>query len=485
MPRAWLTRPLSRPQFYPLVLGLFALCLKPIFAFALSARVRLSPQKTLLIRCFRRYFLCMQTVSQKPGREFDVDVAIIGGGLVGLATALALAHAGATVQIFDAQARETQLDNTYDGRASAISYANFRMLNVLGVRDRLTPYACPIKTIMVTDGRMGRGASGRSPGSPFLRFDADEIADTASEPLGWMVENQIMRRVLLDRIDASPDIRLAQGAQVTSVECGANGAEVSWGDKKQINARLVVGADGGRSRVRHAAGLRDYGWRYAQHGIVATVKLERSHQNVAHEFFLPSGPFAILPLTGNRANLVWTEKSKAARAAIALDDEAFLEQVQHRIGDFLGAVELAGPRWAYPLDVRMAEQFIADRAVLVGDAARKIHPIAGQGFNLGLKDAAVLAEVVHEARYAGLDIGAGDVLRRYQAWRRFDSMMLIAATDGFNRLFSNDFGPIRFARDVGMSAVNRMGPLRRAFARNAGAAAGEIPQLLRGEPLIS
>jgi 2-octaprenyl-6-methoxyphenol hydroxylase len=242
-----------------------------------------------------------------------------------------------------------------------------------------------------------------------------------------------------------------------------------------------VGAEGQTSLVREAMGVRVVGWDYPQSGLVATVAMEQPHQGVAHEYFLPSGPFAILPLTENRASLVWTERTAAAKAAMALDAETFEAEMRRRFGDFLGEVRVIGPRFSYPLGLRVADSFVASRAALLGDAARRIHPIAGQGFNLGLKDAAALADVLAEAHGVGLDVGGLDVLERYQRWRRFDSVMLAAATDLFNRLYSNDIPPVRFARDLGMAAVDRLPFARRLFTRDAGADLGELPSLLRAE----
>jgi len=252
-------------------------------------------------------------------------------------------------------------------------------------------------------------------------------------------------------------------------------------DGTELTGKLVIGAEGRKSLVRDAIGVRTVGWSYRQNGLVATVRHEKPHNGIAHEYFLPSGPFAILPLTGNRASLVWTERRAAAEAAIALGPEIFEAEVRRRFGDFLGEVHVEGPRFTYPLELRVAERFVAPRAALMGDAARRVHPIAGQGFNLGLKDAAALSDVLGEALHVGLDPGALDVLERYQTWRRFDSVALAAATDVFNRLYSNDLAPVRFARDLGMAAVNRLGVARRLFSRDAGADLGELPSLLRAE----
>jgi 2-octaprenyl-6-methoxyphenol hydroxylase len=241
---------------------------------------------------------------------------------------------------------------------------------------------------------------------------------------------------------------------------------------------MVVAADGKHSALRRQAGIKINEWSYAQTGIVATVRHARAHGGVAHEFFLPSGPFAILPMTDNRSSLVWTERADAAPAYLALSDEEFLHEIENRFGEHLGAVALAGPRWSYPLSFHLSQRFIAPRLALLGDAARAVHPIAGQGFNLGVKDVAALADVLQEASGVGLDIGSMSVLENYQRWRRFDSVSLALGMDALVRLFSNDVAPIRLARDLGMAAVGKIPPLRRFFMRQAGADVGALPPLM-------
>jgi len=237
------------------------------------------------------------------------------------------------------------------------------------------------------------------------------------------------------------------------------------------------------ARLRAAAGIRTIGWSYQQSGIVATVAHDKPHDGVAQEFFLPSGPFAILPMTGNRSSLVWTERSSVSSAFMALGEPAFEAEVAQRFGPYLGALRCAGPRWSYPLNLELATRYTAPRFVLVGDAAHGIHPIAGQGFNLGLRGVAALSEVVVDAARLGLDFGADDTLERYQRWRRFDTVLLAVATDGLNRLFSNDFGPLRLVRDLGLAVVGRLGPARRYFMRQAMGESGDLPRLMRGEPI--
>ena len=408
------------------------------------------------------------------------DVLIAGAGLAGATFALAAAQGGLKVVLVDPQPFEAQLAPSFDGRSTAIAFATFRMLDALGVGDALRPHACRMDRILVTDGRRPGAASHRA-SSAFLRFDADEIGDrTGGEPLGYMVENRRIRAALAEAI-ARAGIEVRAPAAVTGVEAGPVLSRATLGDGSVIEASLTVGAEGRASPVRRAAGIDTVGWGYRQSGVVATVSLGRDHGNVAHEYFLPSGPFAILPLTERRASLVWTETTRRGEALRAASDAAFDAHLMRRFGDFLEDVTVVGPRFVYPLSLQLAEQLTAPRTALIGDAAHAVHPVAGQGLNMGLKDAAALAEVLVEAMRLGEDIGAETVLDRYARWRRFDNAALAAGFDGFVRLFSNDLTPVRLARDLGMVAVNRIAPLRRAFMHEAGGATGDLPRLLRGE----
>ena len=408
------------------------------------------------------------------------DLIIAGAGLAGATFGLAAAQGGLKVVLVDPQPFPAQLEATFDGRSTAIAFSTFRMLDALGVGEGLRPHACRMDRILVTDGRRPGAASGRA-SSAFLRFDADEIGDrTDGEPLGYMVENRRIRSALAAAV-AAAGLEVRAPASVAGVEAGPASARVTLEDGSVLEAPLVVGAEGRTSAVRQAAGIDTVGWGYGQSGVVATVSLGRDHGNVAHEYFLPSGPFAILPLTDRRASLVWTETTRRAEALRAASDEAFQSHLMRRFGNFLGDVTVVGQRFVYPLSLQLAEQLTADRTALIGDAAHAVHPVAGQGLNMGLKDAAALAEVLVEAMRLGEDIGAATVLDRYARWRRFDNAALAAGFDGFVRLFSNDLAPVRLARDLGMAAVNRMAPLRRAFMHEAGGATGDLPRLLRGE----
>ncbi len=412
------------------------------------------------------------------------DVVVSGGGMAGAAFALAAVQAGLEVAVVDAAPLSAQAAPTFDGRATALSFSSFRMLEALGLGEELRPRACRMDRILVTDGRRP-GAASRPASSAFLRFEAEEIADrTGGEPLGYMVENRWIRSALVGALGRSGASILAPAA-VQDVAVGPGSAEVRLADGRSLSATLVVGAEGRGSPVRQAAGIDVLGWKYGQSGVVATVRMERDHGNLAHEHFLPAGPFAILPLTDRRASLVWTETTRRAEALKAASDDAFHAHLMRRFGPFLGRATVEGPRFVYPLSMELAERLCAPRVALIGDAAHAVHPVAGQGFNMGLRGAAVLAEVLAEAVSVGEDFGSELVLERYARWRRFDVAVLAAGFDGFVRLFSNDLPPVRLARDLGMAAVNRIAPLRRAFMHEAGGATGDLPKLMRGERLVA
>ena len=415
-------------------------------------------------------------------RPFDADVIIAGAGIAGATLALALKQGGLTPLLIDQVAFEGQVAATFDGRSSAIAYAAFRQWRALGVAQALEPQVQRIEQILVTDGK-APGASSGAPHGAFLRFDAAEIADRSDgEPLGYMLENRHIRAALALAV-AAAQITVLAPASVRGASFDATSATVTLNDGRTLRAPLVVGAEGRGSAIRAAAGIGEVGWDYRQTGVVATVRLERPHGGVAHEYFLPGGPFAILPLTGDRASLVWTESNARGAALKAARPEVFHAHLRRRFGEFLGAATVEGPVFTYPLSLQMAERFAAPRVALLGDAAHGVHPIAGQGLNLGLKGAAALAQVLVDAARQGEDFGSLAVIERYAAWRRFDTVTLSAGMDAFVRLFSNDNPVLRLARDAGMAVVNRIGPARRFFMTEAGGAVGDLPRLLRGEGL--
>ncbi len=400
--------------------------------------------------------------------RFDADVLVVGGGLVGQSLAIALARAGIGVVVVDRAAPSTALDPTYDGRASAIAFASQQMLTAIGVWDEVGQ-SQPILEIRVSDRD-----------SPLhLHYDHRGLG---GEPFGAMVENRHLR-VALNKTAKRTSVRMLAPASLESLEPDEFGVEARLSDGETLSVRLVVAADGARSQVRGMAGIGVGGWGYGQSGIVTTVAHQRPHNGVAHERFLSAGPFAILPLTGNRSSLVWTEPTDMAAEIMALDEERFAEELRARFGDFLGPVEATGPRWSYPLSLQLADRYVAPRLALAGDAAHVMHPIAGQGLNLGLRDAAALAEVIVDATRLGLDPGATDVLARYERWRRLDGLTLLAVTDGLNRLFGTEFAPVALARDIGLAVVDRMAPLKQVFVNHARGTVGKLPRLLRGEQI--
>ena len=401
----------------------------------------------------------------------QVELLIAGGGLIGLLLGSACAGAGLGVAIADRQDPGTMVGEGFDGRSSAIAYGSRRVLDALGLWPEIATEAEPILEIRVADD-----------GAPlFLHYDHRDL--DGATPLGYIVENRVLRRILLERVRSLASLSFQAPVEVDAVERSSLTALATLSDGRTIAARLVVAADGQESRLRRAAGIGTLEWRYRQTGIVTTVRHEHPHYGIAVEHFLPAGPFAILPMTGNRSSIVWTERAELAARLLTLPDDAFAAEIAARFGDFLGMVEPIGPRWTYPLSLMVAERYVAERLALVGEAAHVIHPIAGQGLNLGIRDVATLAEVIIDRRRLGLDIGDPEVLADYQQWRRLDTLALAAVTDGLNRLFSNEFVPLRLARDLGLAAVDRLPALKRLLMHDAMGLSGDVPRLVRGEPL--
>ncbi len=401
------------------------------------------------------------------------DLVIGGAGFAGLALALALRRGlgeGFAVTVADPALARVP---SRDPRASAIAAAARRLFEAIEVWEAVETQAQPILDMVVTDSKLEDAVR-----PTFLTFGG-EVEE--GEPFAHMIEN----RLLVDALVAKAkdlDIELRATA-VTGFEHNARTIDVRFDGGETLSARLLVGADGARSQIREQAGIATHGWNYGQSAIVTTVAHEREHNGRAEEHFLPAGPFAILPLTGKRSSIVWTESASDAARIVALSDDEFHDELEKRFGLHLGEIEAVGARRAFPLGLFTARTFIGERLALVGDAAHIIHPIAGQGLNMGLRDVAALAEAVADAARLGLDIGGVDVLERYQRWRRFDTAMMGVASDGLNRLFSNHSDVLRLIRDIGLGLVERAPPLKRLFIREAAGFTGEVPKLLRGEAL--
>ncbi|MEM1419860.1 MAG: UbiH/UbiF/VisC/COQ6 family ubiquinone biosynthesis hydroxylase [Pseudomonadota bacterium] len=400
------------------------------------------------------------------------DVLIVGGGVIGGALGLALAREGLSSIICDPTPVETATAPEFDGRAYAVALASRRMLRALGLWSQIEPDAQEIKDILVSDGRPGEKASGC-----FLHFDHREIG---SEGFGHLVEDRHIRSAVLRAVEKEPLVTYLDGVRVEDWEQTSAWAHAQLSGGERVQARLLVGCDGRASKVAQKAGIDRTTIGYDQVGLVCAVRHEKPHHGVAHEYFLPAGPFAILPLTGNRSSLVWTERADMAETLREASDAVYLAEIRRRFGEFLGQVELDGKRWVYPLNLTVARSFVGPRVALAGDAARGIHPIAGQGMNYGLRDAAALAEVLGDAARLGEDIGSVAVLERYERWRRPDSTAIALATDGINRLFSNDVPIVRAARRFGLWAFGQVGPLRRTAMAFAAGARSDLPRIMLG-----
>lgn len=409
----------------------------------------------------------------------QADVAIAGAGMVGATLAVALGNAGLRVVLIDRATPAALTASGHDGRTSAIAHGSKTALEQLGLWTALAPHACAIEAIRVSDG----------PSLLHLHFDPRELAaEGEAEPLGYIVENRHTRLALFERLETHPAITLRLGTGVAGLERDERGATLALEDGSRVRAALAVAAEGRNSALRARAGIGVVSWPYPQIAIVCTAIHERPHGGVAQERFLPAGPFAILPMTDDaegrhRSSIVWTERAGLAPRLLGLDEDAFAAELAERFGDYLGAVRPAPGRWSHPLGLLLADRYADRRLVLAGDAAHAIHPIAGQGLNLGLRDVAALAEVLVDAARLGLDIGSQTVLAGYERWRRFDNMALALVTDGLNRLFSNDLPPVRLARDLGLAAVNRLPGAKGIFMRHAMGTLGTLPRLIRGEAL--
>ena len=400
------------------------------------------------------------------------DVIIFGGGLVGLALATALDSSGVSAILVDPADPAPRGDASFDGRTSAVSSSSMRMLQTIGVTDHLTEPGCPIRRIAVADGL--------DPGA--LHFDADD-----DEALGWMHENRHLRASLHARAEAGKNLWLMWKSKVSSVDRGDHGVTVSLADGRRLHAPLLVAADGRNSATREAAGIKIARWKYDHQAIVSVLRHERPHDNVAYEIFYPSGPFALLPMTddagGHRSAIVWSVPNEDATGWLALNDEDFAAEAQTAMGGFLGRVALLAPRSSFPLGFHHAAQITAQRLALVGDSAHAIHPIAGQGLNLGFRDVAALAQVVVEGARFGLDLGDAQLLDRYQRWRSLDALSVAFATDTLTRIYGVPGRTASAIRRFGMALVGGITPLRNKLMSEARGTSGDLPLLLRGLPI--
>lgn len=400
----------------------------------------------------------------------QADVIILGGGLVGATLALALDAHGLTSIVVDPADPATTLAPGFDGRASAVASASGRMLAAIGLADALAGHGCDIRVIRVSDG-LATGA-------------LDFVPDAADGALGTMYENRRLRRVLHDAAGAAAGVGLRMQRRAVAVERGPRGVTATLDDGATIAAPLLIAAEGRNSPTRAAAGITIAQWKYAHHAIIGAFHHERPHGQTAYEIFYPSGPFALLPLrddaTGHRSAIVWTVDARHGPAMLKLSDRAFLAEAERRMGGFLGTLSDASPRASYPLGFHHAATITGERLALVGDAAHGIHPIAGQGLNLGFRDVAALTEVLVDAKRTGLDLGDAQVLARYERWRGLDTFLVAAATDSLTRLFGLPGRTAGAVRRFGISAVNAIPPLKDRFMAEARGESGELPKLLQG-----
>ena len=439
----------------------------------------------------------------------EAELIVVGGGLVGLTLAIACAEGGIRTIVVEAESAEALSSRGYDGRSSAVAYGSQQVLTAIGAWDRLAADAQPIVDIRVTDG----GWHVKGEGHGYVHYSHLDLLDSKPTPLppdtesttiiacepdqpaapfGYIIENRLTRIALLERAKTCANLTHLAPHIVTALDLASDAARITLEDGSVLTGQLVAAADGKQSALRRMAGIAAREFGYSQTAIVCTVMHEQPHHGVAHEHFLPAGPFAMLPMTDetradgtvrHRSSIVWSEDPRLVPMLLKLDDDAFGKEIERRFGSSLGQVRPLGLRFSYPLTMVLADTYVRDRFALTGDAAHGIHPIAGQGFNLGVRDVAALAEVLVDASRAGLDLGAMEVLDRYARWRRFDNLMLSTFMDGLTRLFSNDFAPLRMARDLGFAIFNRTMPLKRLAMRHAMGIVGKLPRLVQGRPL--
>jgi len=398
--------------------------------------------------------------------NIQTDIIITGGGMVGMSMAVALARAGLRITVIEKTSLPTQLEPSFDGRVSALALGSVRLLEAIGTWEDMKPHAEPIQDIRVSDGE-----------APFfLHYDHKEVG---SDPFGYIVENRYIRHALQKAANALSNITVIEKADITGFTADSAKATVTLATGQQIEAALVLAADGKFSALRNFAGISALTRDYHQTAIVATIAHELPHNGLAQERFLPAGPFAVLPMTGQRSSLVWVEPEDRVSIYMELSNEECEQEITERVGGYLGKITLAGKRFAYPLSLMHANHYISTRLALIGDAAHAIHPIAGQGVNLGFRDVAVLEELIRKQHALGLDIGTDALLEHYQRWRRFDNVTMLSVTDGLNQLFGFNSLPIKTARRLGMWGVGKMPFLKKFFMAHAMGLVGDLPDTFK------
>ena len=402
--------------------------------------------------------------------EVDSDIIIVGGGLNGSLMAIAAANIGFSTIVLDSKDNEARMENRFDGRSYALALSSVRLLKNLNIFKDIIDKSQPILDIKILDGKLVQGPSQFS-----LHFDNNEIHDG---PMGQMVEDRFIRKALFTKINKNEQIDYKFNSKVTEHKKQSGYISVTLDNGKKLNTKLLVGADGKNSELANRAEIKKSGWKYNQSALVCAIEHEADHNGVAWQYFMPSGPLAVLPMTGKRSCIVWTEQNANAKAINLFDETRYTKILAARLGNFLGKFKIIGDRHTYPLELSIADQFIDERLALIGDAAHSVHPIAGQGLNAGFKDIAVLAHIIQDAHNRGEDLGSLGVLKRYEEWRRFDSAQLAYSTDLFNKLFSNENEALRLARNIGLKLLDSIPVAKRNIIKEAAGITGELPRLM-------
>ena len=402
--------------------------------------------------------------------EVDSDIIIVGGGLNGSLMAIAAANIGFSTIVLDSKDNEARIENRFDGRSYALALSSVRLLKNLNIFKDIIDKSQPILDIKILDGKLVQGPSQFS-----LHFDNNEIHDG---PMGQMVEDRFIRKALFTKINKNEQIDYKFNSKVTEHKKQSGYISVTLDNGKKLDTKLLVGADGRNSELANRAEIKKSGWKYNQSALVCAIEHEADHNGVAWQYFMPSGPLAVLPMTGKRSCIVWTEQNANAKAINLFDETRYTKILAARLGNFLGNFKIIGERHTFPLELSIADRFIDERLALIGDAAHSVHPIAGQGLNAGFKDIAVLAHIIQDAHHRGEDLGSLGVLKRYEEWRRFDSAQLAYSTDLFNKLFSNENEALRLARNIGLKLLDSIPVAKRNIIKEAAGITGELPRLM-------